>query len=51
MTLHEAQDEKNKLASSATVAATHILTGLFLFKNNLKCSFLKKILLLKILEW
>lgn len=50
MTLHEALDEKNKLAPSALVAATHILTGLVLFKSNLKCFFFifkNKLLLVK----
>lgn len=35
MTLHEALVEKNKLAPSAIVAATPVLTGMFLVKNNL----------------
>lgn len=43
MTLHEVLDEKNKLDPSAIAAATHILTSLFLFKNNLKCFFIVKI--------
>lgn len=43
MTLHEVLDEKSKLDLSAVAAATYIPTGLFLFKNNLKCFFVVKI--------